>query len=52
VVVDVLPVGALLNIISSANCYQNDRKTLENNFVEYTRKIIGVSGKLGQVKAT
>jgi hypothetical protein len=47
VFVDGISVSAMLYIINFANLYQNgtkkDRKYL---FGEYTRKIIGVSGKL------
>jgi hypothetical protein len=58
--VDVISVSAVLYIINLANCYQNDSKKARkevkegregkesnhNLFGEYTRKIIGVSGKL------
>jgi hypothetical protein len=57
VFVDVILVSAVLYIINFANCYQNGPKKLErkeeegkesnhNLFGEYTKKIIGVSGKL------
>jgi hypothetical protein len=60
VFVDVISVSAVLYIISFANCYQNGpkkaikevkegRQGKESNhdlFGDYTKKIIGVSGKL------
>jgi hypothetical protein len=60
VFVDIISVSAVLYIINFANCYQNGpikarkeakerRERKESNyslFGEYTRKIIGVSGKL------
>jgi hypothetical protein len=59
VFVDVTSVSAVLYIINFANCYQNDPKKARkeakegregkksnHNRSEYTRKIIGVSGKL------
>jgi hypothetical protein len=60
VFVDVILVCAVLYIINFTNCYQNDPKKARkeakegregeesnhNLFGEYTRKIIGVSGKL------
>jgi hypothetical protein len=40
-------VSALLYIIDFANCYKNGpKKARKQVFGEYTRKIIGVSGKL------
>jgi hypothetical protein len=58
--VDVISVSAVLYIINFVNCYQNGSKKARkeikegregkesnhNLFGEYTRKIIGVSGKL------
>jgi hypothetical protein len=60
VFVDVISVSAVLYIINFANCYQNrpkkarkeakegreGKKSNNKLFGEYTRKIIGVSGKL------
>jgi hypothetical protein len=47
VFVDVIPVSAVLYIISFTNCYQNGpKKARKYLFDEYTRKVIGVSGKL------
>jgi hypothetical protein len=47
VFVDVIPVSAVLYIINFANCYQNGPPKARNQlFGEYTRKTIGVSGKL------
>jgi hypothetical protein len=47
VFVDVIPVSAVLYIINFANCYQNGTKNVRKKlFGEYTKKIVGVSGKL------
>jgi hypothetical protein len=63
VFVDVISASAVLYIINVANCYQNGSKKARkevkegregkesnhNLFGEYTRKIVGVSGKLRTV---
>jgi hypothetical protein len=47
VFVEAIPVSALLYIINFTNCYQNGpKKARKKLFGEYTRKVIGVSGKL------
>jgi hypothetical protein len=60
VFVDGISVSEVLYIMNFANCYQNDPKKAikdaeegregkesnQNIFVDYTKKIIGVSGKI------